>query len=117
MAINYCGVACGRYDGVISLSKDSFPEFAGDLIIQEAGGRFTNIEGEDNIKPTDRIFIGGNKKCYDELFPLVKQVLDNKIIMSENISSESSTERVGDGNDDTLENQSLDDIYGPNLGI
>ena len=36
--------------------------------------------------------------------------------MSENTSSE-STERVGDGNDDTLENQSLDDIYGPNLGI
>ena len=37
--------------------------------------------------------------------------------MSENISSISSTERVGDGNDDTLENQSLDDIYGSNLGI
>ena len=37
--------------------------------------------------------------------------------MSENMSSESSTVRVGDGTDDTLDNQSLDDIYGPNLGI
>lgn len=75
MAINYCAVACGRYDGIASFSKDSFPEFAGSLIIQEASGRFTNIEGEDTIKPADRIFIGGNKSLYNELYSLIKGVL------------------------------------------
>lgn len=73
MGINYCAVACGRYDGIVSFSKDSFPEFAGGLMIQEAGGKFTNVEGENTIKPADRIFIGGNKKFYDEIFPKVKQ--------------------------------------------
>ena len=60
MAVNYCAVASGRADGIIAFTKDAFPEFAGSLIIKEAGGKFTNIEGSNNIAPTDRIFIGGN---------------------------------------------------------
>lgn len=66
-AINYCHVACGRYDGTITLNKDSFPEFAGELMIREAGGVFYNIEEEENIKPEDRAFIGGNEVTYEKL--------------------------------------------------
>lgn len=75
MAVNYCAVACGRSDGIAAFTKDAFPEFAGGFIIQEAGGKFTNIQGRSDISSTDRIFIGGNEKCYDEIFPLIKQAV------------------------------------------
>lgn len=71
-AVNYCWVACGRFDGVVSFTKDSFPEFAGSFIIQEAGGQFTNIKGESDIDPADRIFVGGNKRVYEDVFAKVK---------------------------------------------
>lgn len=77
MAVNYCAVACGRADGIVSFTKDTFPEFAGSLIMQEAGGRFTNLDGQSNINPTDRIFIGGNKEVYNILLPLVKQAVED----------------------------------------
>lgn len=73
-AVNLCHVASGRADGVICFGKDSFPCFAGGLIIQEAGGMFTNKEGEPHIHPEDRIFIGGNKKTYPQLWKIVQQV-------------------------------------------
>lgn len=67
-------VARGIYNGVISLTKDSFPHFASSLIIKEAGGIYTNIKGEENIKPTDRIFIGGDKKTYKKLKSIVTRI-------------------------------------------
>jgi myo-inositol-1(or 4)-monophosphatase len=75
MAVNYCAVAVGRFDAVVTFTKDSFPEFAGGLIIQEAGGKFTDIAGQANIDPNDRIFVGGNEKAYNELFPLVLEAV------------------------------------------
>jgi len=46
------------------------------LIIREAGGKFTNINGQVSIDPTDRIFVGGNESFYNELLKLVKSGLD-----------------------------------------
>lgn len=68
-------LACGKYNGVVCLAKDSFPYFASSLIIQEAGGIFTNIEGEENIKASDRIFIGGDKKTYEKLIGIVREII------------------------------------------
>lgn len=68
-------VACGKYNGVVCLAKDSFPYFASSLIIREAGGIFTNINGEENIKPSDRVFIGGDKKTYQKLKIIVEGIL------------------------------------------
>ncbi|HYF05486.1 MAG TPA: inositol monophosphatase [Patescibacteria group bacterium] len=68
LAVNYASVACGRADGVVTLTKDSFPEFAGSLIICEAGGNFTNLAGQEIFRPTDRVFIGGNTLIYPEIF-------------------------------------------------
>lgn len=65
---NYCSVACGRLDGVISLTKDSFPEFAGSLLVREAGGSFTNSKADIAFSENDRIFIAGNKQTYKKLF-------------------------------------------------
>lgn len=75
MAINYCWVAAGRYDGVVSFTKDSFPEFAGGFIIKESGGKFTNLREEATIKPSDRIFIGGNKDEYLKLISLIRNIV------------------------------------------
>ncbi len=75
MAVNYCSVARGKADGIISFSKDAFPEFAGQLIIKEAGGVFTNVDESEHIQPGDRIFIGGNKSVYAELLSLIRQSL------------------------------------------
>ncbi len=74
-AVNYCNIACGRYDGIVSFCKDTFPEFAGSLIIREAGGIFTNTNGESLFSSDDRIFIGGNKNTYQKLNEKVQHVL------------------------------------------
>ncbi len=58
-ALNYCAVACGRYDGVVTCAKDAFPEIASTLILREAGGEFTTFAGDDVIRPPDRQFVGG----------------------------------------------------------
>ena len=73
MAVNYCRVACGRADGVLSFTKDSFPEFAGGFILREAGGHFTNIHGHSDIAPLDRIFIGGNESIYNKLLNISRE--------------------------------------------
>ena len=58
-ATNYCHVAAGRYDGIIALTNDTFTEYAGSLIIREAGGFFATRDGQTNFKAIDRIFIAG----------------------------------------------------------
>ena len=57
-ALSYCRVAQGRYRRIVSISKDSFPYFAGTFILNESGGLSTNKEGNINISPRDRVFIG-----------------------------------------------------------
>jgi len=56
-ALNYCLVAIGKFDGVVSITKDSYPEFAGCFIANKSGCIATNIDEEKNIKPIDRKFI------------------------------------------------------------
>lgn len=77
-AVNYCHVACGRYDGVISLTKDSFTEFAGSLIVKEAGGLFTSLYGNESINPTDRVFIAGDKATYKKLKEVIEKIFHSK---------------------------------------
>ncbi len=75
-AINYCHVAKGIYSGMVCFAKDSFADFASSLIIQEAGGVFTNIEGESNIKQSDRTFVAGDKNIHKELLSIVRKVIE-----------------------------------------
>jgi len=75
MALSYCELASGQVDGLISITKDCFPEFAGSLIVQEAGGMFTNLDGNNNLNLTDRIFVGGkNKEIHQKLLQLTREV-------------------------------------------
>ena len=74
-AINYCLVSEGLFDGVVSLTKDAFPEFAGCFIANQAGVKATNIQGNKDIAPDDRVFICGNEENYEELLRLTREVI------------------------------------------
>ena len=66
-AVNYCHVACGRHDGFVTRAKDSFPEMACSLIVREAGGEFTTLDGDTIIRPRHRAFQGGNHAVSERL--------------------------------------------------
>lgn len=68
IGVNYAELARGDVCGLICFAKDSFPNFAGSLLVQEAGGIATNAQGESNIQPSDRIFVAGNREQYASLF-------------------------------------------------
>ncbi len=74
-AINYCHMVRGIYDGIVLLAKDSFVDFAASLIVREAGGKFTNLNGQTNINSSDRVFIAGSDSVYKILKQLVDSVL------------------------------------------
>ncbi len=60
LAVHYAYVACGRVDIAISFNKDTFPEFAGKLLVEEAGGKFTDFNGGAlNIKTEGVIATNG----------------------------------------------------------
>lgn len=46
VGIHYAYVACGRVDVAITKNSDVFPEFAGKLLVEEAGGRFTDFDNQ-----------------------------------------------------------------------
>lgn len=72
--LSYCRVAQKRYRRIISVSKDSFPYFAGTFILNQAGGVCTNIDMSINISPSDRIFIGAtSNEDYSETLGIVKE--------------------------------------------
>ncbi len=75
MAINYCLVASGKFDGVVSITKDSFPEFAGCFIANRAGYTATNISGDKTIKPSDRLFA-----CGSENHPKLLEILKSETV-------------------------------------
>ena len=57
VALNTLEILDGKRDGSIILAKDIFPHPASQLILQEAGGEFTNIKGDDDIGYSDEVFI------------------------------------------------------------
>lgn len=52
-ALDFCAVACGRADGYFEYNLKPWDFAAGSVILEEAGGRFTNVNG-------DAVFPGEN---------------------------------------------------------
>jgi len=75
IGVGYSYVATGKFDGIIALTKDSFPDFAGSLIVREAGGIFTNKDGSNDIKPTDRVFVAAHPSLHLRLLEITRQTL------------------------------------------
>lgn len=61
LGLHYSYVACGRADMAISLNRDVFPEFAGKLLVEEAGGIFTDLDGNKLNVTTHGIFTSNGK--------------------------------------------------------
>lgn len=69
--LHYCYVACGRANVVIHGLKDTFPEYAGKLIIEEAGGELTDWHGNPLTPTTDRV-LATNGQLHDKYIKLLE---------------------------------------------
>jgi myo-inositol-1(or 4)-monophosphatase len=65
-AIDLCWVACGRFDGFYEHELHAWDSAAGFLIVQEAGGKVSNLEGEP-YSPYQPGIIATNGIIHDEL--------------------------------------------------
>jgi len=70
LGVHYAYVACGRIDVAISKNKDTFPEFAGKLLVEEAGGKFTDFKGDKLIVTTHGI-VASNGKVHEQIFKIL----------------------------------------------
>lgn len=79
VALNTLEIVRGNKEGAIILAKDIFPHFASQLIIEEAGGKFTNLHGSDNIGYKDEIFVAAaTKELHKEILKFVQDLAQQK---------------------------------------
>jgi myo-inositol-1(or 4)-monophosphatase len=69
-AIDLCWVAAGRFDGFYEHELHAWDSAAGFLIVEEAGGKVTNLKGEKYV-PYEHGIIATNGKIHDELQKVV----------------------------------------------
>jgi myo-inositol-1(or 4)-monophosphatase len=70
-AIDLCWVACGRFDGFWEYNLSSWDVAAGYLIVQEAGGRITNFDG-DPYSVFDKQTLATNGLIHDDMLMRIK---------------------------------------------
>jgi myo-inositol-1(or 4)-monophosphatase len=71
-AIDLCWTAAGRMDGFWEQSLQPWDVMAGALIVQEAGGRVTGLDGSD-WKPYDGHVLASNGHLHDEMVAVVRK--------------------------------------------
>ena len=71
-ALNMCYVAAGKFDLFLSLSLNSWDAAAAFLIIEEAGGKVTNLKNQE-WKISDRTCIATNKSLHDKFIELLNK--------------------------------------------
>lgn len=72
-AIDLCWVACGRFDGFYEHKLEPWDSAAGFLIVEEAGGKVTDLEGNPFSVYQHRL-LATNGKIHDEML----EVINNK---------------------------------------
>ena len=71
-AIDLCYIACGRFDGYWELKLNPWDTAAGKLIVEEAGGKITNYNGESfSIYGQD--LIASNGFIHEEMVEVLKK--------------------------------------------
>lgn len=71
MALKNCYVACGRLDACIKTAKDIFADVGSKLIVEEAGGKFTDFENKEwNVKSKNAII--SNKILHNQIYKFLK---------------------------------------------
>jgi len=69
-AIDLCWVAAGRFDGFYEHKLEAWDSAAGFLMVQEAGGKVSNLEG-DVYSPYQPGIVATNGKIHDELIEVI----------------------------------------------
>jgi myo-inositol-1(or 4)-monophosphatase len=69
-AIDLCWVAAGRFDGFYEHELHAWDSAAGFLMVEEAGGKVTNLKGE-KYNPFQPGIIATNGKIHDELQKII----------------------------------------------
>jgi myo-inositol-1(or 4)-monophosphatase len=77
-AIDLCWVACGRFDGFWEYNLSAWDVAAGYLIVEEAGGRITNFDGEP-YSVFDKQTLATNGRIHDEMLRVIKRGPNLKI--------------------------------------
>lgn len=77
-ALDLCYLACGRFDGFWELNLNPWDIAAGTLIIQEAGGRITGFDGQNNFLYKGHV-IGSNGILHDWMLSNIQKSLGEKI--------------------------------------
>jgi myo-inositol-1(or 4)-monophosphatase len=70
-AIDLCWVAAGRFDGFYEHSLQAWDSAAGFLMVEEAGGKVTDYEG-NHYSPYQPHLLATNGKIHDELLAYVR---------------------------------------------
>lgn len=74
LGVHYAYVACGRADVAISFNEDMFAEFAGKLLVEEAGGKFTDFKGNVLNVETSGV-VASNGLIHDQAKNIVNGVV------------------------------------------
>jgi myo-inositol-1(or 4)-monophosphatase len=69
-AIDLCWVACGRFDGFYEHKLQAWDSAAGFLMVEEAGGKVTDFEG-NHYSPYQPRLVATNGKIHDELIDVI----------------------------------------------
>jgi myo-inositol-1(or 4)-monophosphatase len=69
-AIDLCWVACGRFDGFYEHKLEAWDSAAGYIIVEEAGGRVTDFDG-NKYSPYQHRILATNGHIHDEMLEVI----------------------------------------------
>ncbi len=72
VGLHYAYVACGRASAAYSNNKDTFPEFAGKLLVEEAGGIFTDADGNPLTRECKGIIAAESKDVHQKILEIMR---------------------------------------------
>jgi len=76
-ALDLCYVACGRFDGFWELKLKPWDVAAGALIVEEAGGRVSDFEGQA-FDPFNQRALASNGRIHEEMRAVLKDRGENE---------------------------------------
>lgn len=65
-SLDLCYVACGTYEGYYEMNLRAWDVSAGILIVTEAGGKISNINGDEYTLFEDKFLVASNGKIHSE---------------------------------------------------
>ncbi|MEA2024297.1 MAG: inositol monophosphatase family protein [Actinomycetota bacterium] len=77
-ALDLAWVAAGRYEGYWELGVYPWDQAAGIVIVREAGGRVTDLNGDDSV-PATRMVLSSNGLVHDALREIIEPALPDRL--------------------------------------